>query len=217
MGTPPEAVQVETIPPTDGDGRTTCTIRCSDPRNPRRYLDGQLYQLSVGVPAATEPRDHPFDAISVLAFDAYQVPERPTWLADIQPILAQYGNLYPIMSQRLVDLGDYASVVEHRELLRFAFGLDIADPNHMPVTRDLSAPKRAAILRWLESPELGDGRAAPVRRDVAPSRARTMRSALPGPPPPVAKPVSIEPKVEFVRGYLGLEEQPPDTGTGAKT
>ena len=27
---------------------------------------------------------------------------------------------------------------------------DIADPNHMPVTRDLSGPKRATILRWLE-------------------------------------------------------------------
>jgi hypothetical protein len=27
---------------------------------------------------------------------------------------------------------------------------DIADPNHMPVTRDLSGPKRATIVRWLE-------------------------------------------------------------------
>lgn len=217
MGTPPEAVQPDTVLRTDGDGRTTCTIRCSDPGKPRGYLDGQLYQLSVSVSPATEPRDHPFDAISVLAFGAYEVPERPTWLADIQPILTQYGNLYPIMSQRLVDLGNFASVVENRELLRFTFGLDITDPNHMPVTRDLSAPKRAAVIRWLESPELGDRQVAPMRRGAALIRARTMRGTSPGPAPPVAKPLSIEPKVEFVRGYLGLEEQPPDTGMGGKT
>ena len=31
----------------------------------------------------------------------------------------------------------------------FAFALDARDPNSMPVTRDLSPAKRAAIVAWL--------------------------------------------------------------------
>ncbi|MEA2702368.1 MAG: hypothetical protein QOD63_313, partial [Actinomycetota bacterium] len=41
--------------------------------------------------------------------------------------------------------------------LRFAFDLDRGDPNHMPVTRDLSGPKRQTLLRWLDSPDLAEG------------------------------------------------------------
>ena len=56
----------------------------------------------------------------------------------MQPILTQFGNLYPIMSQGLFDMADPAEVKRNVHLLRLAFGLDIGDPNYMPVTRDLS-------------------------------------------------------------------------------
>jgi hypothetical protein len=214
-GTPPSAVHASVPAPTDKSGRTACVITCVDPGNPRGYMDGQLYQFSVATPSATDPRDNPLDAISVVVFDAVEVPEQPTWVDHIAPILTQYANLYPVMSQRLVNLGDYESVVQNRELLHFAFSLDITDPNHMPVTRDLSDAKRAMILRWLDAPQLSDD------EDIAPAHApvqsRMLRAAAPAPSPPAAKPVSIEPKVEFIRGYLGLKEPPPDTGTGAKT
>jgi hypothetical protein len=214
-GTPQSAVQASVPAPTDKHGRTACVITCADPGNPRGYMDGQLYQFSVAAPEAIDPRVNPFDAISVVVFDAVEVPEQPTWVDHIAPILTQYANLYPVMSQRLVDLGDYESVVQNRELLHFAFSLDITDPNHMPVTRDLSDAKRAMILRWLDAPQLSGGE--DITPAHAPVRSRMLRAAAPAPPPPAAKPVSIEPKVEFIRGYLGLTEQPPDTGTGAKT
>lgn len=206
-GTPPAAVHLDAIPLTDSDGRTTCSIRTSDPGNPRGYVDGQLYQFRVDLPVAVDLRSHPFDTISVVVFDAFEVPEHPTWVDHVQPIFTQYGNLYPVMSQWLVDLGDYPAVVEHRELLRFTFALDVSDPNYMPVTRDLSGPKRKAILRWLESSELEDGPAPPSARGgrVEGDRRRrhaALRAATPTPPPPDAKPDSVEPKLEFVRSYL---------------
>lgn len=58
---------------------------------------------------------------------------------------------------RFLNLADYASVVENARLLSLAFGLSPQNPNAMPVTRDLSPAKRAAILSWLSQspPPLG--------------------------------------------------------------
>jgi hypothetical protein len=88
----------------------------------------------------------------VLVFDKKVVPDKPTWYQDIQPLFTQYGNLYPIMSQFVVDLNDYDSVVQRLSILQLAFSLPIRDPNHMPVTRDLGAGDRDTILKWLTSP-----------------------------------------------------------------
>jgi len=46
------------------------------------------------------------------------------------------GNLYPIMSQRLVDFSNPESVRSNLKILRLAFTLDIADPIYIPVTRE---------------------------------------------------------------------------------
>jgi hypothetical protein len=56
------------------------------------------------------------------------------------------------MSRHLVDLGDYDSVVRHADILNLAFSLPVEDPNYMPVTRDLSAGRRATLLKWLNNP-----------------------------------------------------------------
>jgi hypothetical protein len=53
---------------------------------------------------------------------------------------------------RFLDMGDFDSVLAHTRLLSLAFGLDPADPNAMPVTRDLSPAKRSTILAWLAKP-----------------------------------------------------------------
>jgi hypothetical protein len=52
----------------------------------------------------------------------------------------------------VVDLNDYDAVVERIAILQLAFSLPIEDPNHMPVTRDLSAGDRVTILKWMNSP-----------------------------------------------------------------
>jgi len=140
----------------DGQGTLRLTASPTGPGCPRGYLDGQVYGVGYqidGVEAGYIV--NPWNFVSCLLWDVWPIPEAPTWYRDIQPILAQYGNLYPIMSRHLVDLGEYDSVVKHRESLIFCFELPVSDPNSMPVSRDLSANKRQGILRWLKEPGPG--------------------------------------------------------------
>ncbi len=134
---------------TDIAGKAKLSIETQDPGNPRGYIDGQIYTVQYSLEGQANSQKQALDAIYILLFDGYSIPEQPTWFEHIHPIFQQYGNLYPIMSQRLVDLGDYDSVRQHRAILDLSFSLDIHDSNSMPVTRDLSAAKRSTILRWL--------------------------------------------------------------------
>jgi hypothetical protein len=135
------------------DGTAVLQIQATPPNNPRGYIDGQLYNITYQQAGQARSAFGPFEVIAIHLRNAYPVPETPTWEADIRPIFTQYGNLYPIMSERLVRLADPASVYEHRNLLTLALSLDISDPNYMPVTRDLSQGKRDTILKWLAAIE----------------------------------------------------------------
>jgi hypothetical protein len=119
---------------------------------PRGYIGGQLYAL--GYQLAEQPPNYvsnPGNFVSILAYSQqYNLNNpSPTWYGDIQPLFAQYGKLYPIMSKYVVDLSSYASVVSRIEVLMLAFSLPETDPNHMPVSRDLGKADRAVILQWL--------------------------------------------------------------------
>jgi hypothetical protein len=158
---PPVAVPADAIGypvrvVTDERGRARLRIRASDPGRPRDYIDGQVYALcpvleeTIVVPGDPYPYNQ-WNFISLLVWSGFTPAEPPTWHGDIEPVMRQYANLYPVMRDFL-DLGDYESVGAHAKRLAFAFGLDIDDPDSMPVTRDLSAAKRRAILRWLGEP-----------------------------------------------------------------
>ena len=159
---------------TNSAGQAELSIETQDPQNPRGYIDGQLYTLQYRLQGQANSQKHSLDAIYILLFDDYQIPEKPTWLEHIHPIFQQYGNLYPIMSKRLVDLGDYDSVRDNRAILELAFSLDIHDPNYMPVNRDLSDAKRLTILRWLREQYANGsyimrlGQLKPTREEKAP-------------------------------------------------
>ncbi|HVK54527.1 MAG TPA: hypothetical protein VM532_05795 [Burkholderiales bacterium] len=172
IATPADAISYPATIETNASGKGMMKIQASlkGPGNPRGYIDGQLY--GIGYQLTSQPAGYLsnfWNFISVLAFDATIVPAQPTWYADIQPILQQYGNLYPIMSKHLVRLGEYDSVVEHLKILTLAFSLPIENANHMPVTRDLSDAKRKMILKWLTTagadglPIKGQPAAVPLR------------------------------------------------------
>jgi hypothetical protein len=100
-------------------------------------------------------------------------------------VFQQFENLYPVM-KRFVRLGDYDSVCENQRDLVYAFGLPNADPNYMPVTRDLSPAKQRVILNWLTTPG-PDGK--PLRgTPPAPSAAAPVTPAAAGPEPPTLAP-----------------------------
>jgi hypothetical protein len=156
VATPPDAIDYAVRLVTDEHGVAQLRIQTHDPGQPRHYIDGQVYALQPALeetlifPAAPYPHN-PANFISLLVWSGFQPDDPPTWSGSIQPILQQYANLYPVM-QSFLDLGSYESVCRNIPILTYAFGLDLADPNSMPVTRDLSSAKRAAIVRWLTEP-----------------------------------------------------------------
>ena len=152
VATPPGAVNFPCSVVTDSRGIATLPIGTSDPGNPRHYIDGQVYGVRpMLLDTMPPPVGYPFNAtefISILLWSEYKIVSPSTWQS-LKPIFQQYANLYPVMDTFL-NLADYESVCKHRNLLLLAFGLPVSDPNSMPVTRDLSPAKRAAILQWLE-------------------------------------------------------------------
>ncbi len=162
---------------TNAQGVATLSLKASDPGTPRYFNQGQDYGLDGQVygirPAFADsqlsgPRNQ-WNFISVLLWSGF-VPSDPITWDDLQPTFQQYANLYPVMN-RFLNLGDYDSVVANAHLLTLAFSLDIGNANSMPVTRDLSPAKRAAILSWLKNPLSGATRAAKAAEPSALRRA----------------------------------------------
>lgn len=138
---------------TDESGKGTLHLKGGTPGNPRSYIDGQVYGLSYDVghaPPSLGIRD-PTCIVSVLLFDEYKVPSKPTWLGDVAPVLLQYAQLYPAM-KRVVNLANYGDCLARIYPLYNAFSANEHDPHYMPVTRDLSQGKKDMILKWIGDP-----------------------------------------------------------------
>ncbi len=161
--------------PTDANGVTTLSMTGVDPGDPRAALalDGAVFNFGYG--HKLQPNGQAdlagtglggLDVIVVHARDPYPVPDTPSFTEHIFPIMSQYAQLYPIMSEHLFDLSDYTALVANRRALLLAFGRSIEDPNYMPVTRDLSDGRLETIVKWL-STETGDPD-EPLVRGAAP-------------------------------------------------
>lgn len=166
---------------TDSNGVAVLSVTAGDPGNVRWFnhgtdygLDGQVYGIRPGFVDAslTAGPINNWNFISFLVWSGFTASYPQTW-ADVQPIFQQYANLYPVMN-RFLNLADFDSVVAKTRWLKLAFALDPADPNAMPVTRDLSPAKRNAILAWLDNPLLG----APTPDRAPPLGQRAMRAAV---------------------------------------
>ncbi|MCA9705360.1 MAG: hypothetical protein KDK70_05905 [Myxococcales bacterium] len=200
---PKEPVHIDAT----GKGRVTLEASAQGPGNPRGYLDGQVYAVQLDLVDGPEGwHTSPWYFLSVLCWDALEPdPEQPTWHRDIEPIFRQYGNLYPIMSRHWVDLGDYDQVVSQVRLLKLVFSLPEGDPNHMPVTRDLSSAKRAMILRWLREP------GTPERGQLADRPApRTPRYVARTRPAPTAQAPDPAGKLDFLAQVVANRDANPD-------
>ena len=146
---PAECVVTSAPATSDGNGAWTISFRAKNPAAPRGYLDGQLFQYQYGITTVGVSAPHQLDFIVLHLRDAVTVPAQPDWASDVVPFMQQYDNLYPVMSKRLFSLADPKLAEANARLLSFAFTRPFDDPNHMPVTRDLSAGKRAIVLNWL--------------------------------------------------------------------
>lgn len=167
-GKPEEALTFKQSALTDKSGKAVFNLHAHDPKNPRSFIDGQIYALWCSIegeivpeftysPPTSNPAIspshldgiNPNDFVSVLVHDFHNVSTSPAW-GDVSPVLQQYANLYPIMSNGVFNLADQTQVSKNAKLLKFVFSLPIEDPNHMPATRDLSRDKRTMILNYLD-------------------------------------------------------------------
>ena len=149
INTPEDVLRFPSSVTLDASGRGRLRIETTELGEPRGYLDGQIYLLRYTLADAPGFVQHGLDFIILHVRSTYRPPDEPTWERDTQPILSQFGNLYPVMDQ-IVDLTSYDSVRDHRAIVALALALPLSDPNYMPVTRDLSAAKTDTLLKWLE-------------------------------------------------------------------
>jgi hypothetical protein len=187
--TPPEAFGFGNTIVTDATGVASLHVTASDPGTPRQPIDGQIYAVGYsprldgsGNLDTTGTGLGGLDVVVAHVRSGFPIPDRPEWYRDIQPIMAQFAQIYPVMSRHLFDLADYDAMAKHRKILLLAFGRGIEDPNYMPVTRDLSNNKRATIVKWLQT-ETG-GPAEPLVKGTPPPAgvaAAALRARKPSP------------------------------------
>jgi len=168
--TPPAQVK------TGLDGTAVVSLTTADPRSPRPGLDGVIefvgYSPRLKADGSLDLAGTGLTQLDVIVAhlrDGYPPPSDADLEAAVQRLLKPYATHYPIMTAQLADLGDLDALRPWRAALLLAMSRDIEDPNYMPVTRDLSAPKRATILRWLNG--LPAEPAGMSRRPVVPRRA----------------------------------------------
>ena len=152
---------------TNENGIATLFIEAKDPKNNRSFIDGQVYPFIYSIESQNKScwnlceTDEPLlenSVFVILVFDEYKPKGlEPTWLDDIYPIFKQYANLYPVMTENFVDLGNYYDVAHKRKIIKMTMELPVSHPNYMPVSRDLSKSKREVILKWLSNDELPIG------------------------------------------------------------
>lgn len=151
LSVPQDALQID--PPkaaVDSQGIARFKLTGTNPGNPRQYVDGQIYFVRYGLTASVPGYvGDPNDLVSVQVYEQTTIDGAPTWANGIGQIFSQYGRLYPVMA--VFGLGDHASVKKNYEIIRKVLALDMLDPLHMPVVRDLSVSRRQLIFEWMEA------------------------------------------------------------------
>ncbi|MEJ0079276.1 MAG: hypothetical protein WDO17_28340 [Alphaproteobacteria bacterium] len=200
MGTPETMLDIPQSVTTGPNGYIDLTVNANVTGTPRDYMDGQVYLIQYGASGQPATAFNQVDFIAVHARSAFTAPAKPAW-DDVKDILTQFGNLYPIMSQKLFNIADPAEVKRNVHLLRLAFGLDIGDPNYMPVTRDLSASKQQMIVTWLDNLAKEEAAipAQEVRQQPAAPVALHATAAAPRPAPPTVAAAPVGGKTQFAR------------------
>jgi hypothetical protein len=167
---------------TDVNGEAEVLIASGAPYR-RGAIDGMVFAISY-VPLLVDGGQDPpgvgldgLDQIFVHQREPFSGPAAPDWATDILPILRQYANLYPVMTHQLFDLADEMAVRMHARHMLLAMERPITDPNYMPVTRDLSGPRRDMIVDWLRRAAAEAGSQMALRRALPSTEARAMEDA----------------------------------------
>lgn len=175
---------------TDSGGTAEATLEAADPGDTRffysgerrEHVDGQIYRVAYQVDGTDQP--NPSNVLSVLVWTTFRPDDPPTWHGSMRDVLTQYGNLYPWMTRfgPHLDLALYEQVAAQREDIVAVLERPDTDSRYMPVSRDLSGTRRAAMLTWLTT----------LGQDAKPLLGTPSTPAPPAPPagptpPPAAR------------------------------
>ncbi len=130
-------------------------------------IDGQAYNFTFCVDTETSTCQTTDISLAFLAFSDVEYNDDPTWVDDVEPILAPFARLSAIMNT-ILDMRSYTDVTKSHniDLMRKTLMLDFEDPSYMPTTRDLSPVKRAMILKWLDNPKYNSSGSVPLEETV---------------------------------------------------
>ncbi|MEL6867445.1 MAG: hypothetical protein AAFP19_23670 [Bacteroidota bacterium] len=87
--------------------------------------------------------------LSVKAYAEYAIPEVPTWVDDVQPVMVHYMALYPGM-KAIHDMSSYKVVKTLGAQLAGVFSIPMDHPAYMPVTRELNPAIQQMVLKWIK-------------------------------------------------------------------
>ena len=148
---PASALRFGTQVKTDTRGRATISLRAGNPAAPNGpvnpHIDGQIYVVGGDWTRYRGIQVSAVKGFLIRVFNGFEV-EQPSWTA-VQPILASYARLYPGMTA-LLDLEDLESVTKYARAILQSLRAPFDRPDYMPVTRDLSRDRRAALITFLE-------------------------------------------------------------------
>ncbi|HYK03733.1 MAG TPA: hypothetical protein VE974_18390 [Thermoanaerobaculia bacterium] len=144
---PAPTIPLTTVPSTVtlNAGIATFQLSAGTPGNPRGSLDGLVYGVTFDWAEDTNPVSGLF--VNAHVFDALDAPAAPQW-SDVEPIFQQFMTLYPAM-QSILDLSDEATVQANAALVARYLSFPESSSQYMPVTRDLSGPKKEMLLAYL--------------------------------------------------------------------
>ena len=144
---------------TGADGIAEATLVAADPGDPRFFyfsedalrvhVDGQVYRIGYAVDGVPQP--NPSNLLSVLVWNTFVPDDPPTWHGSMRDVLVQYGDLYPWMTRfgPQLDMALYDSIADQRQDILDVLELSVTDSGYMPVSRDMSGSRRAALVAWL--------------------------------------------------------------------
>ncbi|MEA2338154.1 MAG: hypothetical protein QOE82_2161, partial [Thermoanaerobaculia bacterium] len=108
------------------------------------YLVGEAMTLAPD----TGPPTPPF--LTLLFWQNHKVVDKPTWVPNIQPLMAMYARLFPGMKS-ILDISSLPTVTANAAVLKNRFERQRSDPGFMPVSRDMSPATVDMMLRFLDS------------------------------------------------------------------
>jgi hypothetical protein len=138
---------------TDGTGATNAVLMSTVPSMTlsqlRADLDSQAYFVFPPTDATVCYADGGGNpVVTVLLWQPFTPPAKPTWTADIAPIMQSYSKLYPGMRAK-VDMGDEATAKAFAGAIAARMSLPVSDPAYMPVTRDLSPTRTKMVVDFM--------------------------------------------------------------------